>query len=71
MRDARDDWQRFDAGAIPTKESTPHLDAFLDAATNEAATQDLIELLATSLDALGGRVVCGNHDVTPNALYEI
>ncbi len=37
MRDARDDWQRFDAGAIPTKESTPHLDAFLDAATNEAA----------------------------------
>ena len=26
MRDARDDWRRFDAGAIPTKESTPRLD---------------------------------------------
>lgn len=37
MRDARDDWRRFDAGAIPSKESTPHLDAFLDTATNEAA----------------------------------
>lgn len=29
MRDASDDWRRFDAGAIPSKESTPHLDAFL------------------------------------------
>jgi SAM-dependent methyltransferase len=29
MRDASDDWRRFDAGAIPTKASTPHLDAFL------------------------------------------
>lgn len=37
MRDARDDWRHFDAGAIPSKESTPHLDAFLDEATNEAA----------------------------------
>jgi SAM-dependent methyltransferase len=31
MRDARDDWRRFDAGAIPSKESTPHLDRFLQA----------------------------------------
>ena len=37
MRDARDDWRHFDAGAIPSKQSTPHLDAFLDEATNEAA----------------------------------
>jgi len=29
MRDARDDWRRFDAAAIPTKHSTPHLDALL------------------------------------------
>jgi SAM-dependent methyltransferase len=29
MRDATEDWRRFDAGAIPTKESTPQLDAFL------------------------------------------
>ena len=31
MRDARDDWRRFDAGTIPSKESTPQLDAFLEA----------------------------------------
>lgn len=31
MRDAPDDWRRFDAESIPTKESTPHLDAFLRA----------------------------------------
>ena len=37
MRDARDDWRRFDAGAIPTKESTPRLDSFLQAVKNEAA----------------------------------
>ena len=36
MRDARDDWRRFDAGAIPSKDSTPHLDAFLTAVTEEA-----------------------------------
>jgi SAM-dependent methyltransferase len=29
MRDARDDWRRFDAVAIPSKESTPRLDAFV------------------------------------------
>ena len=29
MRDARDDWRRFDAAAIPSKDSTPHLDALL------------------------------------------
>lgn len=31
MRDAPDDWRRFDAESIPTKEATPHLDAFLRA----------------------------------------
>ena len=31
MRDSAEDWRRFDAGQIPTKESTPHLDAFLQA----------------------------------------
>ena len=31
-RDAREDWRRFSPGAIPTKESTPQLDAFLAAA---------------------------------------
>lgn len=28
-RDARDDWKRFDAGMIPSKDSTPQLDRFL------------------------------------------
>lgn len=37
MRDARDDWRRFDAGAIPSKDSTPHLDAFLTTVAEEAA----------------------------------
>jgi SAM-dependent methyltransferase len=32
VRDARDDWRRFVPSAIPTKDSTPRLDAFLDAA---------------------------------------
>ena len=32
-RDARDDWRRFDAASIPSKDATPHLDAFVDAAT--------------------------------------
>lgn len=41
MRDARDDWRRFDAGVIPTKESTPRLDSFLQAVKNEAAGQPL------------------------------
>jgi SAM-dependent methyltransferase len=29
VRDARADWRRFDVGSIPSKDSTPHLDAFL------------------------------------------
>lgn len=30
MRDAREDWRRFDAETIPSKESTPQLDGFLE-----------------------------------------
>jgi SAM-dependent methyltransferase len=41
MRDARDDWRRFDAEAIPGKDSTPHLDAFLGAAQTEATEKPL------------------------------
>ncbi|MFM7107542.1 MAG: class I SAM-dependent methyltransferase [Planctomycetaceae bacterium] len=29
MRDAREDWRRFDAERIPSKASTPHLDRFV------------------------------------------
>lgn len=35
-RDAREDWRRFAPGAIPTKEATPQLDAFLAAAAATA-----------------------------------
>ncbi|MFM7412733.1 MAG: class I SAM-dependent methyltransferase [Planctomycetota bacterium] len=41
MRDARDDWRHFDAGAIPSKASTPHLDAFLEAVAEEAGGSQL------------------------------
>ena len=29
IRDPREDWRRFDVGAIPSKRRTPHLDSFL------------------------------------------
>ncbi len=38
MRDAREDWRRFDAEKIPSKASTPQLDRFL-AAVREAAPE--------------------------------
>jgi 2-polyprenyl-3-methyl-5-hydroxy-6-metoxy-1,4-benzoquinol methylase len=41
MRDARDDWRRFDAGAIPGKASTPRLDAFLSDVKTEAPGRPL------------------------------
>jgi SAM-dependent methyltransferase len=41
MRNARDDWRRFDAGAIPSKEATPQLDAFLTAVAAEAGGSPL------------------------------
>jgi SAM-dependent methyltransferase len=39
MRDARDDWRRFDAAMIPSKDSTPQLDRFLRT-VQEAALDD-------------------------------
>lgn len=41
MRDARDDWRRFDAEAIPSKGSTPQLDAYLDAVADTAGDAPL------------------------------
>ena len=41
MRDAPDDWRRFDVASIPTKESTPHLDAFLQALRRAAPHRPL------------------------------
>ena len=37
MRDARDDWRRFDATRIPSKDATPHLDRFLRSVQEAAA----------------------------------
>lgn len=37
MRDACEDWRRFDAEKIPSKASTPHLDVFLTAVQETAA----------------------------------
>jgi SAM-dependent methyltransferase len=41
MRDPRDDWRRFDAAAIPSKDSTPLLDAFLHEVTTAASGRPL------------------------------
>ena len=35
-RDAGEDWRRFDVTAIPSKDSTPHLDRFLSEVTTTA-----------------------------------
>lgn len=45
MRDARADWRRFDAGAIPSKESTPHLDKFLTEVAASAVGHAPLSLL--------------------------
>lgn len=39
MRDAREDWRRFDAGMIPSKAATPQLDTLLSA-VRQTATGD-------------------------------
>jgi 2-polyprenyl-3-methyl-5-hydroxy-6-metoxy-1,4-benzoquinol methylase len=44
MRDPRDNWRRFDAAAIQSKDSTPHLDSFLHEVTTEAAGRSLMLL---------------------------
>jgi len=36
MRNSCEDWRRFDAAAIPSKASTPHLDAFLETVAKHA-----------------------------------
>ena len=45
MRDAPDDWRRFDAGAIPSKESTPHLDRFVQTVYEANASTTPLALL--------------------------
>lgn len=45
MRDARDDWRRFDATRIPSKDATPHLDRFLQSVQEAAGCGPLLALL--------------------------
>lgn len=45
MRDAGEDWRRFDAERIPSKASTPQLDAFLATVRKHAAEQPPLRLL--------------------------
>ena len=44
MRDPREDWRRFEAEAIPSKDSTPQLDSFLHEVKTEAADRPLMLL---------------------------
>lgn len=75
MRDARDDWRRFDAGAIPSKDSTPHLDAFLTAVAEEAGGSRLALLdvgcgsghLSRRIHDSGFAVV--GVDINPDAIH--
>ena len=59
-RDAREDWRRFDAAAIPTKESTPHLDRFLADVAATAAGQPPLALLDVGCG--DGRLTKRLHD---------
>jgi SAM-dependent methyltransferase len=45
MRDAPEDWRRFEPAAIPSKQSTPHLDRFLAEVNAAAAGQAPLTLL--------------------------
>jgi SAM-dependent methyltransferase len=59
-RDARDDWRRIDAAAIPSKESTPHLDRFLADVAATAAGQPPLALL--DIGCGDGRLTKRLHD---------
>ena len=59
-RDAREDWRRFDATAIPSKESTPHLDRFLTDVAATAVGQPPLALL--DIGCGDGRLTKRLHD---------
>ena len=59
-RDAREDWRRFDATAIPSKASTPHLDRFLAEVAASAAGQPPLALL--DIGCGDGRLTKQLHD---------
>jgi len=60
MRDAREDWRRFRADAIPSKESTPHLDRFLSEVTAKVPGHALLTLL--DIGCGDGRVAKRMHE---------
>jgi SAM-dependent methyltransferase len=45
VRDAREDWRRYDARRIPSKASTPHLDTFLATVQGTASANRPLALL--------------------------
>jgi SAM-dependent methyltransferase len=59
-RDAREDWRRFAAAAIPSKESTPHLDRFLADVAATATGQPSLALL--DIGCGDGRLTKRLHD---------
>jgi SAM-dependent methyltransferase len=77
MRDAREDWRRFDAGTIPSKDSTPQLDRFLSAVRETApgtAPRTLLDVgcgtgrLGTRLHKQGFSVL--GVDISPEAVRQ-
>jgi len=60
-RDAREDWRRFDAGTIPSKEATPRLDRFLAALPAAAAAAGTVPVLL-DVGCGTGRLARRMHD---------
>jgi len=61
MRDARDDWRRFDADTIPSKAATPHLDQFLASIRSTAPENRPLALLDVGCGS--GRLSRRMHDL--------
>ena len=59
-RDPRSDWSRYDAGRIPTKQTTPRLDAFLEQVRRNAAGTAPPSVL--DLGCGDGRITMRMHD---------
>ncbi|MFM9024463.1 MAG: class I SAM-dependent methyltransferase [Planctomycetaceae bacterium] len=76
MRDAREDWRRYDAGRIPTKAATPQLDEFLVTVQAAAPTGRPLALLDVGCGTGGiarrlyerGFSVLG-VDINPDAIF--
>lgn len=76
MRDAREDWRRFDAGMIPSKAATPKLDTFLSGIRQAAGGAPPLEVLDVGCGT--GRLARRLHesgfsvtgvDISPEAVH--